>query len=168
MAHKIREININDVEKITGLLSKLHNESEFMLYSPGEYAPSMNDAISNLEHIITSKTDTILVAETPSNELIGYITLITRKLERVLHVTRIYMGVLKAFQNKGIGLHLINECEAWCKANNLTRIELTVVKENTPAIQLYERAGYEVEGELRQSLKINGTFHNELVMSKIL
>ena len=50
MVHQIREIGINDVQDFIKLLKSIYDESDFMIYNPGEYAPSINDALSKLEH----------------------------------------------------------------------------------------------------------------------
>lgn len=53
MAHIIREISIKDVEDFIKLLSKIYDESEYTLYNPGEYTPSISSVSHRLERIIT-------------------------------------------------------------------------------------------------------------------
>lgn len=53
MAHIIREISIKDVEDFIKLLSKIYDESEYTLYNPGEYTPSISSVSDRLERIIT-------------------------------------------------------------------------------------------------------------------
>jgi RimJ/RimL family protein N-acetyltransferase len=49
----------------------------------------------------------------------------------------------------------------------LNRIYLFVQKNNIPAIKLYEKTGFKKEGELRESLYLNGEFSDEWMMSVI-
>jgi RimJ/RimL family protein N-acetyltransferase len=58
--------------------------------------------------------------------------------------------------------------EAWARANGLHRLELTVQVHNRRAIALYEKCGFEREGVKRHSLNIEGTFIDELYMSKLI
>ncbi|ARJ51204.1 GNAT family N-acetyltransferase [Staphylococcus lutrae] len=167
MAITIREISINDVEAFMTLMKQSFDESQYMLYDPGEYMPSLENVISRIEAVITSPYLTILVAES-EQQLVGYLTVTTQKLHRVEHHAEISMAVLRDFQGLGIGFDLIQHCKKWCQAHGITRISLTVVTENKVAIRLYERAGFKVEGELRHTLKINGEYFNELVMSYLL
>lgn len=47
----------------------------------------------------------------------------------------------------------------------LNRIYLSVQKNNIPAIRLYEKIGFVIEGELRDSIYKDGKFHDECIMS---
>ena len=48
---------------------------------------------------------------------------------------------------------------------NLHRIYLTVLEENKRAIGLYEKLGFEVEGNLQESLYKKGLYKNQLLMA---
>ena len=45
---------VKDVEDFIKLLSKIYDESEYTLYNPGEYTPSISSVSDRLERIITS------------------------------------------------------------------------------------------------------------------
>ncbi|MCA8830253.1 GNAT family N-acetyltransferase [Hymenobacter pini] len=47
----------------------------------------------------------------------------------------------------------------------LNRIMLTVSEPNQGGVKAYQRAGFQLEGRLRQACYRNGTFHDKLVMS---
>ena len=70
MAHIIREISIKDVEDFIKLLSKIYDESEYTLYNPGEYTPSISSVSDRLERIITSPRNTVYVAEQDDHWLV--------------------------------------------------------------------------------------------------
>ena len=167
MSLKIREISIKDVEAFTTLMQQVFEESKYMLYEPGEYVPSLEYAISNLEEVITSPHLAILVAE-KNDMLVGYITIVSKRLQRIEHKARISMGVLNQEQGFGIGQMLINACKDWCKAHHMSRIELTVVTENKASYGLYHREGFKVEGEMQHSLKIDDCYYNEYMMAYLI
>lgn len=52
--------------------------------------------------------------------------------------------------------------------HNIRRIEATVVTENAGAVELFKGIGFQIEGELKDKLFINGQYYNEFVMAKIL
>jgi putative acetyltransferase len=61
------------------------------------------------------------------------------------------MMVRDDWQGKGVGAAImravIDLADKWL---NLTRIELTVFTDNEPAIALYRKFGFEIEGTLRK------------------
>lgn len=167
MAHLIREISIQDVDAFIKLLSSIYDDAKYLVYNPGEYIPSQSTEISNIEHFITSPTNTIFVAES-NNELVGYATVQTESLARARHEVQFTMGVVRYFRDKGLGQALINAVEAWCLNRHIRRIEVSVVPENTVAVTLFKNAGYQIEGELRDKLYIDHQYYNKYVMSKLL
>ncbi|RIN21814.1 GNAT family N-acetyltransferase [Staphylococcus succinus] len=167
MVHQIREISINDIDAFIKLLTTIYDESDYLIYNPGEYAPSTTDAISHLEHFITSPSNAIYVAEN-NNELVGFATVTTENLERARHEANFSMGVIKHYREKGLGQALINSIEAWCLNHEIRRIEVSVVPENATAVDLFKYAGYQLEGELRDKLYIDGRYYNKYVLSKLL
>ena len=147
MAHIIREISIKDTEALTTLLTKIYDESDYTLYNPGEFNPSVSSISNLLERVITSPRNTIYVAE-EDDQLVGCIFVTTEKYERTQHEAIITLGVTKFYQ-KGIGLALINAVEAWALNHNIKRLQASVVPENTNALMLLKGAGFNIEGELK-------------------
>lgn len=167
MTHLIREISIKDVENFISLLSQIYDESEFTLYNPGEYLPTISSASQHLEKYITSPTKAIYVAES-DEQLVGYVFVNTETYERTQHEAVVYLGVREYYQHQGIGQALINRIEAWALNHHIRRIEATVVTENINAIELFKGMGFQIEGELKDKLFINQKYYNEYVMAKIL
>lgn len=98
MAHIIREISIKDVEDFMKLLSKIYDESDYTLYNPGEFTPSVSSVSDYLERIITSPRNTIYVAE-QDDQLVGSALVTTEELERTKHEAVITLGVSQLYQN---------------------------------------------------------------------
>ncbi|WP_248498817.1 GNAT family N-acetyltransferase [Staphylococcus haemolyticus] len=167
MAHIIREISIKDVEDFIKLLSKIYDESEYTLYNPGEYTPSISSVSDRLERIITSPRNTVYVAE-QDDQLVGYAFITTEDFERKRHEAVITIGVRQLYQKHGIGIALVNATEAWSINHDIRRIEASVVPENARAVELFKAAGFNIEGELNDKLYINGQYFNKYVMAKLL
>lgn len=167
MSVTIREVSINDVNTFTTLMQQVFEESEYMLYDPGEYMPSFENAISKMEEVITSPHLAIFVAQ-KDELLVGYLTVKTKTLHRIAHIAEISIGVLRQYQNAGIGYQLLQQCIEWCRQHEVTRLSLSVVTENKAAVQFYKRAGFKIEGELRHTLKIDNRYYNSFVMAYLL
>lgn len=53
------------------------------------------------------------------------------------------------------------------RKKGIQRIELWVLENNQTAIALYLKLGFKTEGKMEDYLKIDGIFHDALLMAKI-
>jgi putative acetyltransferase len=103
-------------------------------------------------------------------EPIGMLGLHTRPdMPRTRHSATIGMAVRDDWQGCGIGTALLRAAtdlaDNWV---NLVRLELQVFTENEPAIRLYKRFGFEVEGTLRKAAFCEGKYRDVLLMARLL
>ena len=101
-------------------------------------------------------------------EVAGMIGLHTYSRPRINHRAEIGMMVRDDWQGKGVGKAMmqavIDLAEKWL---NLARIELTVFTDNEPAISLYRKFGFEIEGTLRKHAFRDGEFVDSYVMARV-
>lgn len=88
---------------------------------------------------------------------------------RRAHVGAVGMGVHDDWVGRGIGTRLMAEiiryADRWL---GLRRLELTVYTDNTPAIALYRRFGFEPEGTHRAYALRDGILVDVLAMARIV
>ena len=72
------------------------------------------------------------------------------------------------YQGQGIASRLFVQLFDWAKEVGITRLGLTVIKDNTKAFNLYKKMGFVLEGEKVHSLMINGELVNEYYLYKLL
>ena len=77
------------------------------------------------------------------------------------------VGLLPPFRGRGIGRQLIEKTLDAARDRGLSRIELTVRKDNANAIALYQKIGFVAEGVQRNAFKIDGQYQ-DLVMMALL
>ena len=87
---------------------------------------------------------------------------------RVRHAGSLGMAVRDDWQGKGVGTMLMRAAldlaDNWL---NLTRIELTVYVDNSSAVALYKRFGFEIEGTHRRYAFRNGEYVDAYSMARI-
>jgi RimJ/RimL family protein N-acetyltransferase len=163
----IREIHTEDAEELMNLIKEVETHSEFMLMEPGERQTSEEQQRRMIERIQKQESAVILGAEN-DGRLIGYMMAIGGSARRTRHSAYLVIAILKDFRGQGVGTSLFQTVEKWADKHRISRLELTAVTQNTAGIALYQKSGFEIEGTKRNSLIINGEFHDEYYMSKLL
>ena len=102
-------------------------------------------------------------------EVVGQLTLRTHPTRpRRRHSGDLGIAVRDDWQGKGVGTALmaaaIDLADNWL---NLTRLGLEVYVDNEPAIRLYTKFGFEIEGTLRRVAFRDGQFVDSYAMSRL-
>lgn len=103
------------------------------------------------------------------NEVVGILGIHSHPdMPRTRHSAWIGMAVRDDWQRRGIGSALLREAialaDGWLQ---LSRLELHVFVENEPAIQLYGRFGFELEGTMRKAAFCDGALRDVLMMARL-
>jgi putative acetyltransferase len=75
------------------------------------------------------------------------------------------MGVLPDYRGQGLGRRLLEACIAKAWQKGLTRIELEVRSDNTPAIALYHKHGFIQEVIKRRGMRFDGVYYDAVQMT---
>jgi putative acetyltransferase len=110
-----------------------------------------------------------LVACVEDNEVVGQLALQTfPHRPRRRHVGQIGMAVRDDWQGKGVGTALMQAAiELADKWLNLIRLELDVFTDNVPAIRLYEKFGFTIEGTLVDFAFRDGQYVDTYIMARL-
>jgi len=103
------------------------------------------------------------------SELVGELGLITFPLApRRRHAARLGMAVRDDWQGKGAGTALmqaaVDLADKWL---NIMRLELEVYTDNEPAVRLYKRFGFVIEGTLVRFGYRDGQFVDVYTMARL-
>ena len=162
---EIRKIRIEDADNYLDMLLNLDNETEFMMFEPGERPTDIN-IIKNIIEKSINGDDLVLVA-TDEESIVGFLSVQKGVYKRIKHTGYIVVGILEKYRGKGIGSKLFSELDIWAIENKITRLELSVICSNTIAKHLYEKNGFEVEGIRKNAMIIDGKYVDEFSMAKI-
>src|SRR5262249_3421014 len=104
-----------------------------------------------------------------NDEVVGHIGLHTfPNHPRRRHVGQIGMAVRDDWQGKGVGTALLAAVvELADKWLNLSRLELEVFIDNEPAIRLYKRFGFQMEGTLVRFAFRDGQYIDTYTMARL-
>ncbi|WP_046227988.1 GNAT family N-acetyltransferase [Paenibacillus dauci] len=112
------------------------------------------------------ETNLFLVAET-ANQIVGFSRCEGSPLSRLAHKVEFGVGVLRDYWGHGIGKHLLEQSISWSDATGIQKMTLNVLETNVNAIELYKKAGFEIEGVLkRDRLLADGNYYNTIVMGR--
>lgn len=157
----IRELNKKDLEGFARLRNSSINESDYMLFEPGE----ITETKSSAKKYLGDDTKTIIALL--DGELIGYTILKIPRYRKSKHCAYLVIAVKKEFRGKGIGTELMHKAEEMATQMGILRIELEVIAEN-PAKNLYERLGYATEGRKVGVIFQNNRYLDVVAMAKHL
>jgi ribosomal protein S18 acetylase RimI-like enzyme len=99
----------------------------------------------------------------------GHIDLRGRPEPAAKHRAMLGMGVHRAYRRQGLGAGLVGTALAWARAEtNLGWIDLEVLSENHPAVELYLRTGFTMIARIADMLEIDGVHHDLTYMTRAL
>lgn len=105
------------------------------------------------------------VALDEGNSIVGWTTVAPCTGQTRAHVGTVGIGLLPAWRGQGNGTRLLHAAIRRAWQIGLTRLELTVRADNTPAIALYRRLGFEEEGRLRNGMQLEHGYADMLLMA---
>ena len=138
-------MNLSDLEQIKDIL--VTDFDDFWNYSI-------------LKDELNSKNSTYFVVKNKDNEILGFagIKIILDEAEIMNIVTK------KNYRKQGIGNLLLNRIILEAKDKNIKKVNLEVNENNIIAIHLYEKFGFNKDGERKNYYQDQ----NAILMSKIL
>ncbi|WP_053367672.1 GNAT family N-acetyltransferase [Bacillus sp. FJAT-27245] len=163
----VRMAEEKDAKSLSEVRVKIDGETENLDREPGE--AYMDEA--GFKKLINDDSgrpaNLFLVAET-DGRIAGFSRCEGNALKRSAHKVEFGVCVLKEFWGFGIGKNLLNESIAWADTNGIRKMTLNVLETNENAIKLYEAAGFEVEGVLRNDkLLSDGNYYNTIIMGRL-
>ncbi len=164
----IEKAKREDAAKIIEYLNQVGGESDNLLFGLNEFHVSVSDEENFIDKLAASTTSALLIGKT-NDEVVSVATIMSPHRPRIAHQADISISVKKKYWNMGIATHMISELISFAKQNQITKIlHLGVKAENTNAICLYEKMGFEKIGEYKNFFKIGDLYYNEILMNLYL
>ncbi len=154
-----------DARDIINYLNIVGGESDNLTFGAGNFHISVSQEELYIEKINKENTSRLFVAKI-GDEVVSVTSVSGSHKERVLHVVEIGMSVKKAYWGQGIGSLMMEKVIEFVKSLEVVKvIKLETRVDNIPAINLYEKFGFEKGGVVKKGIKIQNEYHDVVIMT---
>jgi ribosomal protein S18 acetylase RimI-like enzyme len=152
----VRPIAETDIDGFYKALDVVARERKYLAFTE---APPIDTTVSFIRNNV--EKDHAQFVAVSDGVIVGWCDVIPAN-DRTCHahVGVLGIGIIPAFRGKGLGRELMTAAIAKARAKGLTRIELTVREQNTNAVALYKKLGFELEGTKKNAVRVDGVYEN--------
>jgi RimJ/RimL family protein N-acetyltransferase len=161
----VRPAEPGDAEQLTRLAEAVSAEPEAWLISADGDWRSVGDERRYLKAVRRYPHAAVFVAERNDGVIIGRLSLARDAHPASTHVADLGLMVAKDARRRGVGTALLEAAVEWARGSGVRKLELHVFPWNEPAIQLYERFGFEREGFRRAHYQRAGEDVDAILMA---
>lgn len=169
MSITVREATVADAAALLAHLKALAAEPGINIpLALDEITTTLDQEKALLLDMHESPRAIMLVAEA-GGAIVGELSLKAISSRRaVQHVATLGMSVKQDWRRKGVGRALMTDALAWAPTAGIKRVELYVYCRNEPAIALYQKLGFEIEGRRKAFIREGNEYLDDFVMGRVL
>jgi ribosomal protein S18 acetylase RimI-like enzyme len=162
---RISRFTLSDAGRFSKLRNDIDNESDHVLAKKGERKESSLHVIARL---LISRRRIITFLAYDGDFPIGYVSLVFPKFIKLRGNAYLTIAVRREYRGRGVGSKLMEQAEDYAKRRGVRRMELEVFSKNEPAITLYKKRGYEIEGVKKDTVEAPDGYDDIVIMAKKL
>ncbi len=157
-----------DASSLVRYLDHLASDPQLLLAStPEELPKTLTQEQAWLDSLDEDRGCVVWLA-CDGAQIIGMLDFSAGGKTRTAHAGEFGMCVLQDWRADGVGTALLTTLADWAEAHPLIeRVGLRVLASNEPAIRLYERLGWNVEGRLRNAIRWEETRVDPVLMGRL-
>lgn len=162
----VRPLQTEDYEEFCSFFEKLATETVFTNQYVGRPRRSRESFLAQIDTEYLYR----LVVCNSLGKIVGTCSILVERPEHPWLNRSCDFGImlLKQYTGQGLGKYLMQKMEDWARSKNMHRIGAQVRTKNITALNLYLKCGFEIEGMSRDMAFINGEWHNQYYIGKIL
>lgn len=159
----LRSCNENDAREVLDVFNTTHEETDYLLSYPNEKGFTLEDEAEFLKMMDKSENETEILAFL-DGKLVGTagISSVGQQL-KIKHRAEFGISVLKDYWGLGIGYALTEAVIECAETAGCLQLELEVVADNSRAISLYKKFGFNEFGRNPRGFKNKAGEFQELV-----
>jgi RimJ/RimL family protein N-acetyltransferase len=163
---RVRPADPGDAEALVRLAEAVSAEPEGWLISTDGEWRSVGDERRYLKAVRRYPHAAVYVAEREEDgAIIGRLSLARDTHPASAHVADLGLMVADDARRQGVGSALLEAAVEWARSAGVRKLELHVFPWNEPAIQLYERFGFDREGERTAHYRRGDEFVDAILMA---
>lgn len=164
----IRSAEESDAEALLANLEE-NLEGSYNATAPGENVPTVEKERAWIRDHRERPGWLAVVAEV-EGRVVGLLNFRNGSQSRRAHRGSFGMSVLEAWRGRGIGDALLTTLLDWARGEaGIVKVCLAVFAENRPALGLYEKHGFVVEGRRPREIRLeDGTYADDLLMYRFV
>ena len=164
----IRTGEERDAVRLIEVAQSLLSNGVGQVLEPVEFNMSEEQERAWVRGIAESATEILLIAEC-DGLITGILDFHTAKRRRRAHTGYFGMSVREGWRGLGVGRALMETLKGWAiSTGKIEKINLRVLANNEPAIQLFQSLGFRVTGRRSREVKLaEGQYVDELSMELI-
>lgn len=165
----VRSAVPDDAPGMLALLQKTAEETEFLARCPED--PLMSEEAERvfLQKMLDSPNQVMVIAEAEGQIIASASVFANSQRIKLRHRAIFGISVRKAFWHLGLGRLMTEECIRLARQMGYEQLELQVLAGNTRARLLYERAGFELWGCIKNGFKMqDGSYQDDVLMGLML
>lgn len=150
----VKKASCEDAAAMLEYLKQIGGETENLTFGAEGLSLTPEDEADFIVRAEDSRDEVMLVAK-DGDRIVGDASL-TRLPRRMKHRGDLGIAVIKEYWNKGVGSMLLSAVIEFARENGFEIIDLQVRSDNTAAIHLYEKFGFERIGTHPSFFNIDG------------
>lgn len=162
----VRLLDAGDYEAFCDFFDKLAKETVFT----NQYVGRPRQIKEAFLQQLNGENSNRLVVLNKNNEIVGSCSVIIERPDHPWLCRSCDFGImiLEQYTGQGLGTFLMQKIEDWARLKHIHRIGAEVRTKNVAAINLYLKCGFEIEGTKKDVAFINGEWHSQYCIGKIL
>lgn len=137
------------------------------IYLASTAAPALDKTDAFQEQLIKNNWPAYYALNS-NDEVVGWLDISSSTNPLLSHRGSLGMGVKKEYRGKGIGTKLLSQGIKHARTTSLEKIELSVYTNNSAAIELYKKFGFQEIGVIKNYRKLDSEYLDSLQMEVFL
>lgn len=163
----VRVAKPQDARAILGLCEQVGSETPYLTFGEEGLNLTVQEEVAIINKYNKAQNSILLVSEA-DDQIIGMSNITQFNAAKQRHIAEIGICLVEEYWGYGIASMMMEMMIEFAENSDVKVITLEVAQRNEAAIKLYEKFGFEIVGNLRKRLKVEGCYLDSFVMEKVL